>query len=531
MDDETRTQLIASSPLAWITLNRFKNENQTPIEFTDHRFLIDIYADDHDDIVCKKSAQVGWSVAAIFKCLHAAKYGGYNIIYALPTNNVVADFVKPKVNPLISSNPEISKVVSDDSVSLKKVGDRFIYFKGGFSEREAISISGDILVIDEYDRMPDMGVVNTFDSRLQASKHPKRWRFSNPSGIGFGVDALFQDSNQMHWFVRHSCGYEWFIDWEPDTKCHYVDRELGQYVCGKCKKEITDEERRRGRWVAKYPDRRRHGYWISQMMAPWVSAARIVEQYEESNIEFFHNFVLGKAYTPSDLIVNRETILRACAPSTIPKIGVVMGVDQNVSQQIWVAMTQQGIFAHGKTSSWEELERLKLTWNATMVIDPNPYTTMPKILADKYQDVYLCRFKPMNSMDVIQWKGSDVFADRTKLLDAVAQEIAEAKLLFRESPHALEDYIADWQNLYRTTVDEPDGRTRSQWLKKDNKESDFSFATAYARVGLSRVISSGNSSFIEPNTLQSPTTTDTIAEDGRWETTLTQSVKDTLENL
>ncbi len=169
--------LIASTPLAWITLNKFVNENQEPIEFSNHRFMIDFYADTSPDIVSRKSAQVGFSVAAILKSMHEARYGKLNIIYALPTNNVVQDFVKPKVNPLITSNAQIQEIVKDDSVSLKRVGDRFIFFKGGFSDREAISISGDVLVIDEYDRMPDMGVVNTFDSRLQASKNPKRWRF------------------------------------------------------------------------------------------------------------------------------------------------------------------------------------------------------------------------------------------------------------------------------------------------------------------------------------------------------------------
>lgn len=530
MNDETRAQLIASSGLAWVTLNHFVTENQEPIEFKNHRFLIDIYADDHDDIVCKKSAQVGVSVAVILKSHHAAGFQGWNVIYALPTNNVVQDFVKPKVNPLIASNPELRRIVSDDSVSLKRVGDRFIYFKGGYSEREAISISGDILVIDEYDRMPNMGVVNTFDSRLQASKSPKRWRFSNPSQIGFGVDGLYQDSDQRHWFVTHDCGYEYFIDWEPDGKCHYVDRDKQIYACGKCGGKITDEQRRRGRWVAKYPSRHRHGYWISQMMAPWVSAARIIEQYEESNIEFFYNFVLGKAYTPSDLIVNRQTILRANAPSSIPRISVAMGVDQNVSEQIYVLGTAQGIFAHGKTHSWEELEDLKLRYNAVTVSDPAPYPTMPKILARKYHDFYLCYFKETTDLSVLNWKGSNVYADRTRLLDIVANEITEAKLLFRETPNELEDYIADWQNLYRTTIEKPDGKSKSTWLKKDNKESDYSFATAYFRIALSRTLGS-DSRFIEADLLQTARVTDTFVDNGRTGTTLEDNVRQTLEEL
>lgn len=527
--------LIASSPLAWVTLNKLVTENQKPIEFKDHRFLIDLYADLSPDIVVRKSAQVGESVERILKSFWCMNYLGANIIYVLPTNNVVKDFVAPKVNPLINSNPTISRLVSKDSESQKQIGKRFIYFKGAFSERDAIAISGDILILDELDRMPDMQVVNTYDSRLQASEFGWRWRLSNPSQVGFGVDMYYQDSDQMHWFIKcPHCNFRSFIDFERDTysemKNHYVDQERELYVCGKCNKELKDEDRRMGEWVARYPSRNRRGYWISQLMAPWVSAKRILEQYEESSIDFFYNFVLGKAYTPSDLIVNRETILNANAPSNISKLNVVMGVDQNVSEQIWVAATPQGVFAHGKTNSWEELENLKLMWNAIVVCDPAPYPAKPKQLASKYNDVYLCYFKEQKDLSMLEWKGSIVYADRTRLLDTVANEITEARLLFRERPYELEDYIADWQNIYRTTVEKPDGRMKSEWLKKDNKESDFSLATAYMRIGLSRIVESGSSEFLEPKSANDSRISD-IIEDDKLRTDLSEIVKDTLSEL
>lgn len=518
MNEQDKADLIASSSLAWVDLNNLVTENQTPIEFRNHRFMIQPMSDPADDIVGKKSAQVGWSVMEIMRSFHEAKYEKRNIGYILPTRNVVDDFVKPKVNPLITSNKVVSDMVFDDSISLKKVGDRFIYFKGAFSQTGAISFSIDTLVLDEYDRMPDMTVVNTFDSRLQASSHPKRRRFSNPSQIGYGVDGLYTDSNQYHWMVTcHHCGYVSYMDWAREDyewngeqfRSHYIDQANEIYACGDCEQEISDKDRRNGEWVAKYPEHPRHGYWFSQMMAPWVSAKRIINQFEESNIEFFYNFVLGKAYTPSDLVVNRETILRACAPSTIPKLNVVIGVDQNANEQIWVAGTLQGIFAHGRTKSWEEFEHLKLMWNAMVVSDPNPYPTMPKMYAEKYSDWYLCYFKIQDGLSFTTWKNRVVYADRTRLLDTVANEITEAKLLFREHPYALEDYIADWGNIYRTTVEKEDGRTKSEWLKKENKNSDFSFATAYMRLGLSRMVN-GGSTVIDPRgefVSNAPTTT------------------------
>lgn len=531
MDNEV---LAKSSPTAWLLLNNAVTENQKPLEFDDHRFLIDLYEDMHHDIVVKKSAQVGESVERIFKSAYCAENLDANIIYVLPTQNVVKDFVAPKVDPIINSNPFIKKLVKGkDSDSLKQIGKRFIYFRGAFSETEAIAISGDILILDELDRMPKPEIVNTYDSRLQASKFGWRWRLSNPSQIGFGVDKLYTDSDQRHWFVEcDHCKFRSFVDFTQNTYAemlnHYVDVEQQIYACGKCHKEISDKARRNGEWIVRYPNRERHGYWISQMMAPWVSAKRIIEQKNESTLDFFYNFVLGKAYTPSDLIVNRETILRACAPSLIPKVDVVIGVDQNVSEQIWVAGTPQGIFAHGKAHSWEEIEKLKLMWNATVVCDPAPYPTMPKQMANKYNDWYLCRFKNFEGFKSIEWKGSDVFVDRTRMLDTVANEITDAKLLFRESPYKLEDYIADWNNIYRTTEEKDDGRMKSTWKKVENKESDFSFATGYMRIGLSLMLSSGASNeFAELLTNEQPKA-DYIDSDGQLKTDLHSKVEDAL---
>jgi hypothetical protein len=491
--------LSALAPTAWIVQNGIINENQQPIEFKDHRFLIQPFDDMSPDIVVKKSAQVGFSVLAILKSFWLARYKALNTIYVLPTQDIVKGFVNPKVDPLIASNKAIASLMSKDSVTLKQIGDRFVHYKGSASQREAISTSADLLVIDEYDRCIDMNVLNTYDSRLQASKVAWRWRFSNPSAVGFGVDQLYNDSNQYHWFVQcERCGHEWYMEFEHEENCHYVDQQRQIYACGQCNQEITDTARRNGRWVAKYPNRERHGYWFSQMMAPWVSARRILEQKQESSIEFFYNFVLGKAYTPSDLIVNRDTILRACAPSNIQRTQVAIGVDQDAGGQYYVAMTPQGIFDHGYVDSWDKIEHLKLMYNAIVVSDPNPYPTAPKQLAAKYNDWYLCYFKQLDGLNSVQWKEKEqiVYADRTRVIDIRANEIVNARMLYREHPHKIEDIIAHWNNLYRTTEEKEDGKVRSIWVKKDDKQSDYPFAEVYARIGLSQLLG-GESALVD----------------------------------
>ena len=105
--EELRAVLHTISPAMWVLDNEFINENQKPFEFSSHRFMLQPYNDMSPDQVVIKSAQVGFSVLAILKSIHAANFLKLNIIYVLPTRNATHDFVIPKVNPMLDRNPKI----------------------------------------------------------------------------------------------------------------------------------------------------------------------------------------------------------------------------------------------------------------------------------------------------------------------------------------------------------------------------------------------------------------------------------------
>jgi hypothetical protein len=512
--------LKASSVLAWISLGDFVNENQEALEFKNHRFMIDIYADDSPDIVCIKSAQVGFSVYAILKSFHELKYEKRNILYALPTKNVVQDFVVPKVNPLIMGNKVIASDVGSDSVSQKRFGDRFIYFKGG-SEREAISVSADTLVIDEYDRMPSMNIVTMFDSRLQAAKEPRRRRFSNPSAIGFGVDALYKESCMFHWFVTcHHCGHERYIEYEQgDDMAHYIDKEQYIYACGVCGLGLSDDDRRNGRWVAKWPNRKRHGYWISQMMAPWVTAERIIEQEKEMDTATFHAFVLGKAYTPSDLLIDRETILKALRPGKPRQRGLVMGSDIGKPHWYWIG-NADGLLKWGRAKDWDELEYLFNFYQCeAWVMDSMPEFTQVQAMLRKYPGkAYACQFnKDRAALGIIRWQTGDkrgfVYVDRTKVIDRVVTELnsGDIKIYGNESDAA--EFINHAGNMYRSIETDEKGGIKIDWLTKEGKPDHLVFGLVYWRVALEKAFSGINAGVVETPLIHNATAP-TVAKDG-----------------
>lgn len=516
--------------------NGFVNEYNRPIEFTNHRFLIDYMADDAQVIISKKCAQVGATMAEAFKAIHAAGFKGLNTIHTLQTNDVIKGFVAPKVNPLIEYNPRIKAMVKLDSESLKQFGTGFVFYRGAQAESQAINITADILCVDEYDRS-NQKVVEMYQSRLDASTHKLRRYFSNPSAIGFGVDGLYNQSDQRHWMVTcPACGHQSYIDFASDKNDlpHYIDVETATYVCGKCQQPIADSDRINGQWLAKYPDRPWHGYWFSQLMAPWISAREIIEKQQNSTVEYFHNFVLGKAFTPTDLVVNRDVILRNVAPGIIAKTAVAIGVDNGIVKH-WVAATPQGIFAFGKTESWDEIERLIRMYNPIMVIDANPYPNMPKQLTEKYKGrVFINYYKrDTKNLGIVRWgENKDrgvVLSDRTKLLDLVAGEIAEGRMLYRMSPYQLEEYIAHWGNIYRTIETDANGAERGVWIAQENKPDHYVHAHAYMRVALGKQLGGSlGSSFIEPTSPNREARSDYVDSDGRLHTDIGEKVSQAL---
>lgn len=497
------------SPLAWAVTNEFISENDRPLEFVKHRFMIQPFNDLHPNQVTMKSAQVGWSVTNIIKAKWLLKKMGLNIIYVLPTQDIVKDFVIPKVDPLIIKNPAIAEMVTKDNITLKQVGDRFIYYRGAFSERKAISLTCDVVIVDELDRCSDLGIINTFESRMQASDYAWLWKFSNPTVPNFGVHELWLDSDQMHWIMTcHHCKHASYITFEKEVAyltpkgkehfTHYVDVPNEKYACGGCGKELSNADRINGRWVAKYPKKSyRRGYWVNQMMAPWVTAAYIVDKYKHSTPEFFHNFVLGLPYISADIVLDREVIMNANSPGKVVLKDVCMGVDNGIIKH-YVIGTPNGVFKTGETESWEEIEALFNMYNCTaMVIDANPYPVVPKRLVERYPGRVFMNYyvQDKKELGVVRWgaKASSgvVNSDRTRLLDQVANEIQRTEIIFTMKPTEMEDLIEHCMNIYRTVEEDNNGMKKGKWIRKEGKPDHLFHALAYWRIAILKAFEGG----------------------------------------
>ena len=490
-----------SEILWWLKDNEIKTEKGFPIEFHNHPFLKDIYEDWTPIQTARKAAQVGFSTMEIVKSFYAAKYRKFNIIYSLPTFGDVGQFVPSKVNPIISNNPQIINWTQDkDTILQKKVGDRFIYYRGTFSKRTeqekqlagvGIIFSIDCLIHDESDRS-DQVILEQYESRLEASDYKGKWYFSTPTVPGTLTQDLWEQSDQKHWFI--DCPHCHELQWLDYFK--NVDKEREIYVCQKCNGEIDDDTRRNGFWVKRYRDREISGYYIPHTNCPWISAKDLIEAERTKTKQYFYNFNLGLPYRGSDIVVDKEIILKNVIQDEPNfKIKNVIGVDTGLTQH-YVLGNKQGIFQVGSTKDWDDIEFLMKKYEAVAVFDALGDLTKPRKLRDKYRGrVWLCYFKRDRDVpEAVKWesKSMSVYVERTKIIQRVIDDFVDGNIKIYLRPEQLIDFIEHWKTLSQITEKDSLGIERKKWETKG--ENHLLFATIYWYLALLR---SGNAKIID----------------------------------
>jgi len=247
--------------------------------------------------------------------------------------------------------------------------------------------------------------------------------------------------------------------------------------------------------VRKFRDRDVSGYWLSQLIVPWIPASEIIKK-SKKDASIFHNFCLGLPYISKDQSVSRGTITRCIFPTTNPLTGVVMGIDNGVMKTV-VLGNVHGIFKIYETDSWEEVEADFVRYNATAVCDLNPYPNPPRKLAQKYSGRFFTNTFVQDSKDlqIIHWGKSDrrgtVTSDRTKIIDYVVSELNSKDVVFNMVESQLEEYITHWLSMYRIIKDTPQGIKKPTWETIEGKPDHFAHASVYWRIALEQTLGQG----------------------------------------
>ena len=241
--EEQVSQAMEGSPALWTIKHKIKNEIGFPVEFTNRKFLFDIYNDLSPLQAILKPPQIGMTVCNTLKAFYVAKKLKRQIIYTLPTMGDVQDMVGGSINRIVAQNPILMDWVKDhDTVEQKQVGEAMIFYRGTFTAKQAMMIPSGLNVHDEVDAS-NPEVITAYENRLQAQEDGGwRWYFSHPSLVGHGVDVYWQQSDKKEWFITcPHCKHEQFMTW-PDN----IDIEKQIYICSKCKEELPTEARVNG---------------------------------------------------------------------------------------------------------------------------------------------------------------------------------------------------------------------------------------------------------------------------------------------
>jgi len=476
------------NPVAWIVENRIRVSSGEPFDFKSHFFWYDIINDLSPKQVLLKAAQGGGTEVMILKALYLCDRRKMEVIYTMPTAADVNLLGGGRVNRLLAHNPTLRDLIRDkDSVEQKQVNQNFLYFRGTWTERAAISVPADVLIHDEEDRS-NQPVLKTYASRLQHSKHKFDWHFSNPSFRNNGVDLYWQRSDKKHWFIKcpnAGCAADQYLSW-PEN----LDIERREFVCKHCRTVLSSDDRRRGRWEA-LSQGEYSGYWVSALMYPWLTADYIVKEFETKPKEYFWNFVLGLPFQGDGDSITPDIIFRNCTETINDQKDVVIGVD--IGNTIhYVCGNKNGLFFAGKTEDPEDIERLLKRFEGSIaVVDNGPDIFWPKKLRSKFNGrVFLCSFSRVKRADqIIKWGEHEeygrVLADRNRSIQMVVDEFADRRIPLQGTQDDWSEYYSHWHGMGRIKEIDAIGNPVYVWSKVDGNDH-WALATTYWRIGMDK---------------------------------------------
>lgn len=503
---DTLDELEDYSIFAWIENNDIKTETGERLNFNDYRFLLDIYGDNSNLLCCMKAAQIGFSTYEILKTAYECRNDGLDIIYVLPSDDDVQRFSGGKTNKIIAQNAVLQSWTKDkDSVYQKQFGAHSVYYEGAWTERAALSTTAKKLVVDEYDRCKPE-IVEQYDSRLQSVANPKKAFFSNPSLPNIGVNLYYLQSDQKKWHITHSCGKTFPFE----ENCIDYDQEL--FICPHCKNEITDEERKRGKWIATAQGKW-SGYWIPLWIAPWMKASNIAEFKRTKSPQYFANFVAGLPYIGGEDTISSAQVLKNCVDEVnTQEDRIIIGVDPG-NPWYFVCMNKQGVFyaeemekagvlVNGKPfNPIDRIRELLNMWKtAIVVMDQGGEQSPQRILKEEFKGrVFLAFYqKDTKSFEVVRWgegdKWGEVRIDRNKMFQIMVEQLRDVgRVRFNGTKDDWLPVAEHFDHVYREVVittsapgKDDRGLYTPEYVWKRNGDDHFCHCLLYSMVGLDR---------------------------------------------
>jgi hypothetical protein len=484
-----------------------------PLKFSDRKYLVQVYTDQHPNIVYTKSSQMGLSERGISESVWLAEQKNLNTLYTFPAQKQLQEFVQARVNPVLASSDYLASRVGNvkgksvETLGLKRIGDAYIYFRGSQNEKQIITIDADMIVIDERDRFNEKNVP-FIEKRLLASSLKWRREISTPTIPETGVHKSFLATDMRVWEIP--CQNKKCRHWQELNFFKNIDKKKKVVRCVKCKalmNRFVD-----GRWRPLKPGREVHGYRINGMYNPSVTIPEMWKKYKKaaksgaSALQQFYNQDLG---FPFDVVGQKVQVseLNSC------KRGYGVPVDVKKNKEVYVGADVGVKYIHAVVLDKLEDDRSRLIWAGTvkdffgprdsleaimskykvkrLVIDQRPEVKKVKEFMDYFPGKVYAADYPNSKFSVqeyVRWDDIkfEVKLDRTISLDYLVSDIQNQRIELPENIESIEDFYYQLRSASRVMKKNNQGVEVAGWVEKG--PDHYFHALNYARVSQSRGI-------------------------------------------
>jgi hypothetical protein len=439
-----------------------------------------------------KGAQLGLTSIQMIRTIHGLISGRYpqGALYLFPSLGDIQDFSRGRFNPLINDNDSIARHVQDtDTMGIKRIGGSMLYMRGarstskvgGFKRSSAAlkSVPADRLVLDERDEMA-ADMVDLARERLSHSDVKEEIHLSTPTIPDFGVDKLFQDSDQRHWFIRcGKCGKDTCLEIEFPACLEELPDGRVIRLCQRCKD--AEIHPRDGHWEALYPDKAKDmvGWRISQLNSMYVAPGEILKLYRDppnGNLAEVMNSKLAQAHIAAENRLIASEVIALCgdkAMSEEDRGPCYLGADIGnlIHCTIGRKHPEKGaeIVYIGAFPDWSHLDTLMRRFNVSRaVIDALPETRLSREFAKRHGGRAFCCFYSEHQKGGYGWNEREltVTANRTESMDASHNEISMGNILLPAENETVHEFARHCSNVARVLQTDPDtGASRYVYIK------------------------------------------------------------------
>ena len=497
--------MMEADPLVWASVRKINLRDGIKFTLKGMPYLNDLVNCDKKIMNIKKGAQVCATTTLYLDAVHACFYRRYdqNIMYMMPTVTAVERLSKVSFDPIFQYNPWLIQKGATNTTMCKEINGRSIVMVGAQPKKVAgtsvkdtdnlRSIPCDCVDRDEIDLM-DQDMVYQSKQRLKRSMFGHERNFGSPTYPGYGIDKLYEDSDQRKWQIKcTTCGkYTSLVESFPDS----IIQVKGKWIraCIYCHKEIFVKD---GIWKAEFPDRREAGFWLDGLISPYADLDEYMYQYnniEGSKMAEFMRSTLGQATIEAEYQLSETIVLSRCTADYNQMISIgetAMGVDIgkiiHAVVGIKTSRTTYEILNVSRLGNLNELHDLAKKMNVhRCVIDSGPHDHGVREFQGKEPySTHLCQYsESMPGKPKFDDVGI-VKCNRNEWCDKVHATFTENKIRIPRPSQEINEFAKQLTKTVKTIIVNPDtGLPRPRWIKLGS--DDFFHAVLYFLLAADR---------------------------------------------